>query len=498
MRTNPRDVGKYTKALSCAIERRGGKSYCVHSFNESHYAELVIHHLGNVRCSGAQWHAFESGRWQNRPRDIYRKLVRECIHPEQRQHKRISDVVGSVESALQVVETQFCGAYKLTAAGSVLLNAANGVIELTDAEEVILRSHDPEHGFSLQMPTAYDPAARCPLFDSVLSEALPCSADAQLLQCFAGSILFPRSDYEATLVSLGKGNTGKSTLGGGIRDTLGKDLCGSLDIDALCAPTSYSLAGLKHKWLNLGSELKATEVGEASMLKTIVSGETFQAREIYGRPAPVTSTVKLWFLSNHMPRFRNGTDAELRRMRLLHFNNPPAVIDRALKAKLRAETSGILNWMIHGYFKLRGHDEMPRGGEDSRKLLNVFAASNDPVGRFLAECCQLHPGGEVSKQVLFDAFVEWCNCNGIVTSDDSSYFFRMLRSSQPLLRYVRRRLGGRRHSDDPEKCRMVVGIRIPKNPGPLMPESVADAARMKASLLGIRAVPIEPLDIRDT
>lgn len=496
---SPGDVEKYKSALGSAERRRGGASYCVHKFNESHYAELLRSRLPLVHCVGDQWYEFRDGCWQKTPRSTYRKLARECIHPYQRQHKRILDVLGSVESSLQVPETNFCGANKRTPSGTILINVANGVLELSPDSNTLL-PHDPAHGFTLKLPTSYDPGAGCPLFESVVSTALPDPADSHLLQCFAGGVLSPDAEHEAMLVAFGQGATGKSTVAAGIKAPLGDDLCSSLDIDALCSSNNYSLPSLKYKMLNLGSELKATEVGEASLLKAIVSGESFNVREIYGKPAPMRTTVKLMWLGNHLPKFKNGTDAELRRIRILHFNNPPDVVDRSLKSRLPAEASGILNWLIEGFWKLALEKEMPHGGKNSRSLLGVFAASNDPVGRFVADCCQLHIGGEVNKKVLFAGFVEWCNANGIVTNpDDSSYFFRMLRSRFPQFRYIRRKHGGKhREGEDPEDTRMVIGIRIPKNPSPLTPQSVSEAVEMKQALMGHRAIPIELPGLRET
>ena len=75
--------------------------------------------------------------------------------------------------------------------------------------------------------------------------------------------------------------------------------------------------------LNLGSELAGTEIETSATFKKLVSGESVEAREIYGRPEEIRSTCKLLFLTNLLPRFRQGTNAEERRLRLLHFDKEP-------------------------------------------------------------------------------------------------------------------------------------------------------------------------------
>ena len=55
---------------------------------------------------------------------------------------------------------------------------------------------------------------------------------------------------------------------------------------------------------------------------------------------------KLMFLANSLPRFKHGTDAELRRARFLRFDVLPTEKDVTLKSKLTSERDGIFLWMV--------------------------------------------------------------------------------------------------------------------------------------------------------
>jgi P4 family phage/plasmid primase-like protien len=499
VRVDPDDVPKYRAMLDEAVRRRGGATFCVHDYNEAVYAELLRSRLPLVRCIDSTWLAYNGrGIWEPKSRDFFRRMAHDCIHPKQRTHRRIVDLVGQVESALQVSAADFYGAYKRSG-DRILINVANGVVEITADFEIEFRAHSPVDAFTAQLHASYDPAARCPLYEQTLEEALPDEPDRQLFQTFSGYQLLPSCEYETALICFGWTNSGKSTAAEGLIATLGQSLCGALDLDALSSTPGYSLASLEHKLVNIASELKATEAAESSNFKKLVSGEPIEVRQIYSEPKTMRSTVKLMFLTNHLPRLKKGTNAELRRMQFLHFANVPAVVDTTLKSRLHDETSGILNWMLEGLITLLDNGGFKRASIQSEKVRSAFAEDNDPVGRFLVEVCDVHPGGEVNKQTLFEAFVEWCHCKGIyVTDTANSYFYRTLRERLPHLQYKRRRFKARCDQDTGDKVRMVVGLRIPKKPKPLTPQSVSEAVEASNMLIGSHAVPLEPLDLRNT
>jgi P4 family phage/plasmid primase-like protien len=490
---DPDHVSGYKSRLAEAVRLRGGDSFCLHSFSEAFCAELLQLRTPNVCCVGSIWLEYAEGVWMKKDRNLFRKVAREVIHPNQVQARRIIDVLSSVESAKQVSADDFCGAYKMVD-DRVVINVNNGVVEVTCDGMITFRDHSADDRFTLKLAADYSPGASSPHFKKLVTEALPDPQDAMLLQCFSGYILYPLCSYEACLVCWGMGQTGKSSVAHGLRSTLGNDLCGSVELDVLCNGSSYSLPGLKLKMLNLGSELKGSDIEESSNFKKLVSGEHLNARAIYAAPEEMATTAKLMFLSNHVPRFTGGTDAELRRMRMLEFSHKPAVKDLRLKSKLKGEISGILNWMLEGLVMLLEQDEMPRGGGASEALLDVFSKSNDPVGRFVDECCVLDPRGEVNKNVLVAGFKEWCEVNNIVIALDKidSFFFKTLKKRFPKLKYFRRRMGGRVKNQEPERLRFVLGIRLPKNPPTLMPKEVGEEFEDVAALLGHAAVVVEP------
>lgn len=422
---NPKHIRGYIRQLQRAARLRGGDTYCEHTYSESFCASLLQMRLPPCKCVRGDWFEYGNGAWTKTAKDIYRTLALAVIHPYQRQAKRITDVLNHVESALQVSESIFSGAYKRPD-GRILINVNNGTLEVDPLGKLTFRQHDPADYFTLKLAADYDPNARCELFDNTLTYALPDEEDRRLYQVFAGSVLMPSCEHEAALVCYGPGETGKSTLAETIGAVLGKELCGSCGLEELCKSGSYSLPTLKRKMLNLGSELEGTEIETSANFKKLVSGEQFSAREIYGRPEEMQTHCKLLFLTNHLPRFRGGTNAEERRLRILHFDREVVQKDPQLKSKLKAETSGVLNWMLEGLAWLLQNNYVPYGGDKAHELFAEFQQSNDPVRAFLVDCCQFDNSSSIAKHELFAAFKEWCEARGRKADKLENMFYKGL------------------------------------------------------------------------
>lgn len=423
--TDVKKIGFLIRQLKTAAAIRGGDDYCPDGYSESFSSELFNLKAGKVRCVDKVWRRYEEGAWVEIAPNILMPLAVSSIHPAHLESRRVQGIIELVRMKRQVPAKVFKGAHRM-AKGSVLLNAEDCVIKITARGTPVRVRHSPDFGFTRKIAAPFEPAATCPLFTGKLEEMLPDPDDRELLQVFCGSILYPSSEYETALVAYGPGGTGKSTVAMVIREVLGADNVGSAGLEDLCSPSSYVLPTLKWKLANIGSELRGSEEVESANFKKLVPGETMNVRAIYRDPEDMTTTCKFVFLSNNLPRFKDGTDAELRRLRILHFSQKPKVIDPKLKEKLAAEAPGIFNWMLEGLGKLMTNKSIPHGGKAAQAVLARFNKDNDKVGAFVNERCILGPGGRVAKTQLFEAFGEWCEDNGHSPEKKENYFFKNL------------------------------------------------------------------------
>ena len=95
---------------------------------------------------------------------------------------------------------------------------------------------------------------------------------------------------------------------------------------------------------------------------------------------------------------------------------------------------------------------MPRGGASAKRVTDRFALSNDSLGCFIAQECQLAPAYFTNKTELLEAFNEFADSHGFA-SDNAVWFFRKLLDRFPYLSQ------GRRNGE-----RVIVGIQLKNTP----------------------------------
>jgi len=419
---------------------------------EFDYANMLAANLPRIKTAGADWFAYEDGAWQRIQRDTFRPAALEILPPKIRTAFRARALLDHLESRSQVAPDSFRGFHQFDDSGAVLINAANGIVRVTAEHAPELLSHNEVHLFTVRTAARFDPHAGAELFLSKLAEMLPDELDRDLFQLCCGNFLLPDCRFEVSLVGYGPAGTGKSTGAEPVAAALGRDLVARLSMQQICDPRSYHVPKLRYAAINLGTELDTIAVDESANFKTLVSGEPIEARPIYGQPFTMQTSCKLWFLANGLPRFKNGTDAELRRTRFIRFDRQPAVKDVTLKSRLLAERDGVFNFMLAGLRRLLTLPEIPLGGKESQAVHARFKISNDPVGSFVAEYCELGPEARERKDALKSAFSEFCETHGI-SGEFGDYFLRRLYERFTALKEIRTGADG-------ERVRRITGIRL--------------------------------------
>jgi putative DNA primase/helicase len=373
-------------------------------FNELQYFLAFERAAGPVKTRGKDWYAFDGKAWRPTTRERFSPLVFNLLPHMHHNHKKSYGVLSQAEAKFQMGEEVFRGALCFDDNGSVLINIANGVLRVS-SESIELLPHDPKYHFTACTPSIWHNSPQ-PLeaFARALSQILPDRKDQALLQWFAGYCLFPDcKQHELYLICYGKGGTGKSTLARAIANAFDDGSTVTyLSLRQICATGqgSYSLPALEHAIVNLGTELDTLEVDESSNHKQLVSGEPVIARPIYGKPFTMSTTCKHWFLSNVMPRFKSGTDAEYRRTKIIAFSKRPDAPDRELKEHLLTERDAIFAWCVEGLRAILDGIAAPEGSTESQTALTRFKLSNDPLGCFVEERCILSPELEISKEAF--------------------------------------------------------------------------------------------------
>lgn len=84
--------------------------------------------------------------------------------------------------------------------------------------------------------------------------------------------------------------------------------------------------------------------------------------------------------------------------------------DPELKAKLRAEASGWLNWLVEGAFQWYKHGlQVPAC---VKQATQQYRNDQNVVGQFIEERCKQEPGTWVSQPELYRAYQFWAERSG--------------------------------------------------------------------------------------
>lgn len=204
-----------------------------------------------------------------------------------------------------------------------------------------------------RMGYRYDEGAKCPMWDSFLSEVLPDAGARAVLQEFFGMVYLDRGrlSVEKMAFFVGKGANGKSVVFEVMKRVLGEGSVSTLDPVQLS--DEKMLPSVKGKRLNFSPDL-ARHRDFSSSLKALASGQDVTGRRIYGEAEKV-NCPPLAFAMNDVPALRDVTDAFFRRVLYFGFDVqiPAERQDRLLVGKICAsDLPGIFNWVIEGTKRL--------------------------------------------------------------------------------------------------------------------------------------------------
>jgi len=294
--------------------------------------------------------------------------------------------------------------------GRVLINLRNGTFEVGHKGHR-LREPDRHDFLKYRLEFDYNPAAKCPMFNTYLNKVLPEKALQNILAEFIGYVFVSPKvlKLEKTLLLHGGGSNGKSVFFEIINALLGTANVTSFSLKSLTDENGYFRAKLANSLLNYASEISGKL--ESSMFKALTSGEPVEARLPYKEPFLLTEYAKMMFNVNELPRETEQTHAFFRRFCIVPFNVriPEGEQDKRLSSKIIAsELSGVFNWVLGGLNRL-----LEQGGltdsPTAAAALEQYKLESDSVQMFLAD--REHAPGTARTlplQGLFDDYQVFC------------------------------------------------------------------------------------------
>lgn len=278
----------------------------------------------------------------------------------------------------------------------------------------------------------YDPSADCPTWRKCVSTWFGSEEVAWYMQKVLGKMLAGRPDEEAFYLLIGDGANGKSSFLETISEVMGgysKALSDETVIGRKGTPASghrADIVRLQGARFVYCSETGSGESFRAADLKRISGGDKISARGAYAAEVKeFPARFTLFIATNFAPNMQGADNAMRRRIRLIDFphdfeNDPKyrAMRIKGLSQVLKAERSGIFNWLLEGRDgELKEGLVVPKSVLDAS---NAYVDSHDLVTQWFDERCEIgRPEKETdpSTKELFESYCQWLESMNEPTSD---------------------------------------------------------------------------------
>ena len=257
--------------------------------------------------------------------------------------------------------------------------------KLLDCETWRVLDLTPEIFATVHLPVKFDENAKHSLWDKFLNEVAHLESISRL-QEWGGYLLIPGYPIKKSFLAIGPTDSGKSTFLLTIKEILGLNNVSAATLQQLSqVDQRFAASNLFKKLANIAPDLSSKSLPDVSTFKAIVGRDIVNIEFKYKQAFDAQLRSKLLFSANTLPRVKDDDEAFFNRWDIVVFHKPPT-IDAKLQEMLKAETSGILNWIIEGarriiYNGMRFSDSTP-----TVEVMHIWERSANPVRAFYNEC----------------------------------------------------------------------------------------------------------------
>jgi putative DNA primase/helicase len=261
------------------------------------------------------------------------------------------------------------------------LTLQNGLYDLSQYK---LIPHDAEIFTTNLLPYDYDPDAECPRWLQYLDEVFLSDVATILFVQEAVGYAFHKSIPKAVLFFLiGDGGNGKSVFIDVISSLCGKDNVCNISLNRL--NDEKYLPELFGKMINVSGETPSAKQMNTDLIKSVVAGDWVTGREVYKKPSKFKPYAKHYLGMNTLPEIDDNTHGMWRRIHVIEFPRTftESEMDVELTGKLMDELSGIFNWALEGYRRLRDQGFIFSISPSMQKSKKLYKQKNSSVLDFI-------------------------------------------------------------------------------------------------------------------
>lgn len=303
-----------------------------------------------------------------------------------------------------------------------LINFKNGV---WDIENKKLIPHDSKYLQTIQIPHEvgeYKPFTETRLYKFFRKTKLP-KEDVKMILRYIAYCMSTDYGLKTFMVLVGQSNTGKSVLIRFVESLVGRQNTSALSMHEL--NMRFYPAQLYGKLLNSCADNKTLPLSSIENLKKITGGDQIMHEKKGKEPFFFVSFAKLLFSFNQLPlQLEEKSNAFYKRMRVLFMNNE-LFLNNEYVDDLCSDES--IEEVIPYLLSLLPLKEIPRT-KMSDSCVETLRQDSDSIHAFIKSECELGEDLYISKDVLFQAYADFCVTNGR-ESHKKQGFMRAMRSN---------------------------------------------------------------------
>lgn len=303
-----------------------------------------------------------------------------------------------------------------------LINFKNGV---WDIENKKLIPHDSKYLQTIQIPHEvgeYKPFTETRLYKFFKKTKLP-KEDVKMILRYIAYCMTTDYGLKTFMVLVGQSNTGKSVLIRFVEALVGRQNTSALSMHEL--NMRFYPAQLYGKLLNSCADNKTLPLSSIENLKKITGGDQIMHEKKGKEPFFFVSFAKLLFSFNQLPlQLEEKSNAFYKRMRVLFMNNE-LFLNNEYVDDLCSDES--IEEVIPYLLSLLPLKEIPRTNM-SDSCVETLRQDSDSIHAFIKSECELGEDLYISKDILFQAYADFCVANGR-ESHKKQGFMRAMRSN---------------------------------------------------------------------
>jgi putative DNA primase/helicase len=291
------------------------------------------------------------------------------------------------------------------------LSLQNGLFNLGTGEII---PHTPDVFTTNLLPYDFDPNAQCPRFIQYLEEVFLGDQDViAFVQEAVGYTFHKAIPMPAIFFLIGSGSNGKSVFINMLTDLIGEHNACSISLNALSK--EYYILSLFDKMLNVSGETPQRKQVNTDLVKAAVAGDWVTGREPYKQPVKFRPFAKHFFAMNEIPVIDDDSHGMMRRLYFISFPRTfkTEEMDVDLPRKLRDELSGIFNWAMEGYRRLRERRFRFTEPISMKQSKHEYRNERNSASAFLLQAVQKGTESDAIKfGEVYEIYLKFCEEEG--------------------------------------------------------------------------------------